>query len=244
MTCRQTVSLGAYLLGALDPADRPAFERHLDECPICTAEMLRLAPLPGLLQRVTPEDFEAVQQMDRPGADPAGPDAAGPGPVPPELVTQLPVIEASPPVMEPEPQERAGWWRRRGVALAAAAAVVLLALGGVVMFRPAQDGGSTAIQVTWTATDPTTGVHGRVDLTGHPWGTEVKVSMQDVPAGRKICHLVVYSRDGRREEAGKWSADYYREVTAIPGSSSIKLTDIDRVEVVAAGGVLVGMQSR
>ncbi|RSM85446.1 anti-sigma factor [Kibdelosporangium aridum] len=222
MTCRHTVSLGAYLLGALNPADRPAFERHLETCPICTAEMLRLAPIPGLLQRVTPEDFEAIQLLDT-------------EPWPVEPVT--PVIE---PLPEPEPEAKVGWWRRRGVTLAAAAAVILLALGGVFVFRPT---GGTDTTATWTAVDPTTGVHGRVDLTNRAWGTEVKVSMQDVPAGRKICHLVVYGRDGSQEVAGKWTAGYYREVDAIPGSSSIKLKDIDRVEVVAGGGVLVGMQS-
>ncbi|MCE7007776.1 zf-HC2 domain-containing protein [Kibdelosporangium philippinense] len=217
MTCRHTVSLGAYLLGALDPADRPAFERHLETCPICTAEMFRLAPIPGLLQRVTPEDFEAVQLLDA-------------EPLPVEVVEPV-----------PEPEPRVSWWRRSGVTLAAAAAVVLLAIGGIFVLRPV--GGSDASQVTWSAVDPTTGVHGKVDLTTRAWGTEVKVSMQDVPAGRKICHLVVYGRDGSQEVAGKWTAGYYREVNSIPGSSSIKLKDIDRVEVVAGGGVLVGMHS-
>ncbi|ONI70345.1 hypothetical protein ALI144C_47620 [Actinosynnema sp. ALI-1.44] len=232
MTCRQTVSLGAYLLGALDPADRPEFERHLDTCPVCSAEMLRLAPLPGLLQRVAPEDFEAIHQADN--------RLWLPEPPPERLV---PVIE---PVETSEPEQKPGWWRRRGATLVAAAAVVLLAVGGVIVFQPDEDKPAvtaTATEVTWSAIDPTTGVRGRVELTGRAWGTEMKVSMEDIPAGRKICHLVVHSRDGSSEVAGKWTAGYYRKVSAIPGSSSIKLGDIDRVEVMAGGGVLVGMHS-
>ncbi|GAA3866351.1 hypothetical protein GCM10022243_35420 [Saccharothrix violaceirubra] len=58
MSCAHTVSLGAYLLGALDPAERSAFERHLDGCVTCPREMVRLAPLPGLLSQVRPEDLE------------------------------------------------------------------------------------------------------------------------------------------------------------------------------------------
>nr|WP_042183338.1 zf-HC2 domain-containing protein [Kibdelosporangium sp. MJ126-NF4]CEL15451.1 PROBABLE CONSERVED MEMBRANE PROTEIN [Kibdelosporangium sp. MJ126-NF4]CTQ92147.1 PROBABLE CONSERVED MEMBRANE PROTEIN [Kibdelosporangium sp. MJ126-NF4] len=235
MTCRHTVSLGAYLLGALDPADRPEFERHLDACPQCSAEMLRLAPLPGLLQRVTPEDFEAIQQADS-RSWPAEPMADLPAEPPGQ---QLAPVVLTP--VEPAPEPKVGWWRKRGVTLVAVVAVVLLAVGGVIMFRP--DGNTVATEVTWSAIDPTTGVHGRVELTGRAWGTEMKVSMQDVPAGRKVCHLVVHSRDGSSEVAGKWSAGYYREISAIPGSSSIKLGDIDRVEVMAGGGVLVGMQS-
>nr|WP_225953963.1 zf-HC2 domain-containing protein [Kibdelosporangium phytohabitans] len=229
------------MLGALDPADRPAFERHLDTCPVCSAEMLRLAPLPGLLQRVTPEDFEAIQQADSqlwPAELLAEPPSPPLPPVPPPPLQIVPI--------EPkEPEPATGWWRKRGVTLVAAAAVVLLAVGGVIVFRPSgtEPVVTTSTEVTWSAFDPTTGVHGRVELTGRAWGTEVKVSMQDIPAGRKICHLVVHSRDGSSEVAGKWTAGYYREVSAIPGSSSIKLGDIDRVEVIAGGGVLVGMHS-
>lgn len=249
MTCRHTVTLGAYLLGALDPADRPEFERHLDTCPLCSAEMLRLAPLPGLLLRVTPEDFEAIQQADH-QRWPAELIAGLPEPAPepdPLPVALLPVADPVGPVpAEPvEPEPGPSWWRRRGVTLVAAAAVVLLAVGGLLVFRPG--GGVDPVateltEVTWTAFDPTTGVHGRVQLTGRPWGTEVKVSMQDIPAGRNICHLVVHSRDGSSEVAGKWTAGYYRAVDAIPGSSSIRLNDIDRVEVISGGGVLVGMK--
>ncbi|MFC7616952.1 anti-sigma factor family protein [Actinokineospora soli] len=58
-------NVGAYLLGALDPADRAVFEAHLAGCPVCEAELLRMAPLPGLLQRVAEADFAD------PGDDPA-----------------------------------------------------------------------------------------------------------------------------------------------------------------------------
>jgi Putative zinc-finger len=332
VTCRQTVSLGAYLLGALDPAERSAFEEHLATCKTCKAELLRLAPLPGLLQRLTPEDYAELEAGDPPdfppvdlfplmtGFDPAtepfpaaghdrpgDPAGATPPPVigdPPATdgvpdwlnsggqvlpatefrpVAELPPVVGTPPGTgdldgevvpgaddvqssgadagdgpaltvvpttpggKPGKSGKPGWWRRQGTAVAAAAAIVLLALGGLFVFQPegiGTDTTATAVTpVTWTAVDPSTGVRGRVELISRGWGTEVKVSMQDVPAGRKICHLYVYSRDGSREVAGKWTAGYYREVRSIPGSSSFKLGDIDRIEVVAAGGVLVGMHS-
>jgi hypothetical protein len=256
MTCRQNVSLGAYLLGALDPAERSAFEEHLDTCPDCRAELLRLAPLPGLLQRLTPEDYAAIEIGDVPDwppppllADllPPVPIASLPAEIPvavPEIrVAQLPGSEDEPPVVPPQAPARPSWWRRQGLALAAVAAVVLLAIGGIVMFQPGSTTETAITPVTWTAVDPATGVSGRVELISRGWGTEVKVSMKDVPEGRRICHLVVYGRDGSQEVAGKWTSGYYREVKSIPGSSSIRLNDIDRVEVVAAGGVLVGMHS-
>jgi anti-sigma factor RsiW len=44
-----------YVLGALGPAERQAFERHFHACPQCRAEVLAVAPLPGLLRRMSPD---------------------------------------------------------------------------------------------------------------------------------------------------------------------------------------------
>lgn len=57
MTCANTVTLGAYLLGALDPQERFDFEAHLGGCDTCRAELVRLAPLPGMLNQISLDDF-------------------------------------------------------------------------------------------------------------------------------------------------------------------------------------------
>ena len=68
------MSLGVYVLGAADGAERARVEAHLPGCPACQAELMRLAPLPGLLAGL-PADMRA--QPDPPGrtARP-GPDSA------------------------------------------------------------------------------------------------------------------------------------------------------------------------
>jgi hypothetical protein len=259
MTCRQNVSLGAYLLGALDPAERSAFEEHLETCPSCRAELLRLAPLPGLLQRLTPEDYAEIEIGDAPDWPPPPLLAGLLPPIPiDDLPAEIPVAVAPPasttaevPGSAAEPAVvtsapvpiRPNWWRRQGMALAAAAAVVLLAIGGIVVLQPGTTTETAISPVTWSAVDPATGVSGRIELISRGWGTEMKLSMKDIPEGRKICHLVIHGRDGSSEVAGGWTAGYYREIKSVPGSSSIRLGDIDRVEVVAGGGVLVGMHS-
>lgn len=60
------LSLGCYLLGSLDPAERAAVEAHLRGCPACREELSGLAGLPGLLSRLSPEDL-----LDPEPADPA-----------------------------------------------------------------------------------------------------------------------------------------------------------------------------
>ena len=61
MTCPETApSLGAYVLGALDPDERERFEEHLEHCPLCIAELAEFARLPALLDLVQPEDVQPV----------------------------------------------------------------------------------------------------------------------------------------------------------------------------------------
>lgn len=50
----------AYVLGALGPNDRRAYEQHLTRCPACTAAVAELAGMPGLLRKLRPEDAEAL----------------------------------------------------------------------------------------------------------------------------------------------------------------------------------------
>lgn len=55
----------AYVLGALSPEDRAAFEEHLRTCERCSRAVAELAGLPGLLSQATPEMIEAEPPPDR-----------------------------------------------------------------------------------------------------------------------------------------------------------------------------------
>ena len=50
----------AYVLGALDSEDRRLFERHLDSCDLCAADVASFAPIPGLLSKVDVGEREEV----------------------------------------------------------------------------------------------------------------------------------------------------------------------------------------
>ncbi|GHF26115.1 anti-sigma factor [Amycolatopsis deserti] len=55
----------AYVLGALSPEDRAAYEEHLRECDACSRAVAELAGLPGLLSQVTPDMVEGEPPPDR-----------------------------------------------------------------------------------------------------------------------------------------------------------------------------------
>ncbi len=53
------LALGSYLVGALDAPARAQVEHHLRTCDECRDEVAELSVLPGLLARLTPEQFTA-----------------------------------------------------------------------------------------------------------------------------------------------------------------------------------------
>lgn len=60
MRCDYAFDDGAYVLGALSPSERAAFERHLAECAACREAVASIAVLPGLLGRLSSADAAVV----------------------------------------------------------------------------------------------------------------------------------------------------------------------------------------
>lgn len=66
MTCPMLVESGVYVLGALSPAQRQAYERHLSTCAECRAEVGDLAILPGLMGRLDKASVAADEEIHAP----------------------------------------------------------------------------------------------------------------------------------------------------------------------------------
>ncbi|MFI9576123.1 anti-sigma factor family protein [Microbispora rosea] len=128
MTCEEVrISLGSYVLGALDAEETAEVEAHLDTCAACRAELAELSGLPPLLARVSAEDIERAAAPPRAVLDGVFAGAAASEPAPaPETVA---VVAAS---------ARRG--RRSRVLLALAASVVVAAVGGTAWVSAAQRG--------------------------------------------------------------------------------------------------------
>lgn len=65
MSCQTMMSLGVYVLGAAEAGERAQVEAHLPGCPACQAELLRLAPLPGLLSGLRADMRAPCQRAGR-----------------------------------------------------------------------------------------------------------------------------------------------------------------------------------
>jgi hypothetical protein len=227
ISCGHEHEDGAYVLGALSPEERVAFERHLPGCPDCARSVRELAGLPGLLARVPVEIVDPDQL---------------PTPVPDTLLPAL--------VRRARRSQRRRAWITSG--LVAAAAVVAIGAVGVATTgdddappeaRPSA-GPTTAAPVHMTAVGNGP-VDGWLSLTKVGWGTRLDLECSyseesnayhdsEVPTYT----MVVTTSDGSSEQVASWKGLPGKTVhlTAATAADRDEITD---VEVRTAAGQTV-----
>lgn len=229
--CPFTFDDAAYVLGALPPTERLAFERHLAGCPACERSVRQIAGLPGLLARVPVEDVEAD-----PAADPL-PD------------TLLPTLL--------DHARRTERRRRWVVGLAAAAAVAAIGAASLAVVAVTGDDGATpeagpsaSAGPSTAPPQPMTAVHpgddeATVALTPVAWGTRLDVvcrwaggesaepGYHDGPAPTYA--LVVRSTDGDVQQVATWTGLPGKTMN-VSGATSLARDDIAAVEIQTSDG--------
>jgi hypothetical protein len=191
MSCPFAHDDGAYVLGALTPVERLAFERHLAGCEECNRSVRDIAGLPGLLGRVDASVLE-----EQPADD---------VPVP---ATLLPALSRE--------ARRAGR-RRTAVVAGLAAAVAAVVVPVVVVQVTDQDPGRPPTsQPSEPQGRPMTAlgdvpVEASVVMESVLWGTRLDLTCTyhpesvdyELPAAVDYT-LFVRTRDGRAEQVGSW----------------------------------------
>lgn len=202
--------LGAYLLGGLEPADVEAFDRHLDSCAECRAELDELASIPALLDAVPVSDAVALG-VATPGGLVQGAPGAGVGPVPKGLLDELALRRR---------KVRLRW--SAAVAAAAAACLAVGVLAGPLLSPPAKPDASYSVQSG-------DGVQFTVGLVKKTWGTELAVDGRSLPVDGTFS-LWVKDRDGGEDRACAWTATPSGRVR-ITGATPVQLASIASVEM-------------
>lgn len=203
--------LGAYVLGALDPAERRDVEAHVADCTACRDELAHLSGLPPLLDRISPDEATAdLPAVGRRVAAAADRVAAG------EHV-----------------RTRRQLRRWRAVAVAAS---LVAALAVAVAWEPwtttPEPPDRLVVQVVPVADG--SDVAGTVAAYAWEWGTTLELEVSDLPP--ETAYLVwAVSEDGRRERAGTWGPTRDRGAT-VRAATAVLRPDLATVEVTDPDG--------
>jgi anti-sigma factor RsiW len=206
------LSLGVYVLGAIDPAERALVDAHLMTCQECRDELAGLAGLPALLARVNPDEISRICADDAVGSDAVGssvPAAVAIGVRPGTDTEDRPPGELIGTVLDlAEARRRRGRWR-----LAAAAAAVVAISGGLagglssisttkVIKVPLSPG--TSQWETVQAVSKISGASASVAYAHEQWGDAYAVLVDHIQVGT-TCELWIVHPDGTRTLAGSWT---------------------------------------
>lgn len=201
---------GPYVLGALDEAERAAFEAHLATCSDCRERVVEVRAATGLLSRITLADVEE--------------------PVP-EPDTLLPGL------LRRVRRERI---RRRWVtgSLGAVAAVGVVALAVLLWPTSSASDHGTAPQA-FTRVRPVP-VSATARVVGHGWGTEIDLKCWYAANVEQYhpYSLVVVDDQGQRHAAGDWLLAPGRSTTFV-GGTAVSPADIAQLQITTEDGTVL-----
>jgi Putative zinc-finger len=209
------LELGAYLVGAIEPAQRAMVNRHLRTCPACRAELSDMAGLPSLLRRI-PADSVGRLICDDPVDAPPAPSLSA-------LLRRVTALR-----------------RRRRIVSVAALAITGAATASAVLALHATDRPAAAVAwaVTVSGTSPVTGAWAGVRYTGQPWGTKLQVSITGVAPGTH-CQLLVIGTGGQDVAAGGFNLAASQLSAWYSASVPLQAAGLRSFEIIAGGRVLV-----
>ena len=228
MSCPHAQDAAAYVIGALSPAERLEFEKHLGGCDECSRAIRELAGIPGLLGRVEPGVLE------HPAVDAPVPD------------TLLPTLS----------RRVRGARRRRTLIAAGVAAAAVAVLVPVAVSQVGADDGSRP-DTSGPSTEPSTVVAETMQPVGDV-PLKASVTLESVTWGTKLGLTSTYDRnamdhrlppsmdytlcvrtwDGGLEKVGSWKSVSGMEMQ-ISGATAARREEISWVLVRAPDGQVV-----
>lgn len=212
----QLADLSSYLLGALTGAERERVRDHLAGCSTCQDELQRVAPLPGLLNRLRPDEAAAL-----------------PAVLPPAVLRERLVNQ----VVVARGQQRRRRLASTGAVGVAASLVVGLAVVGIgdrsqSTRPPVVAAGPDFVPMALSAPSP--GVHAEAQVKDTAWGTAIAIQARGWPVG-SVADIAVVARDGTLHRLGSWGGTG-QQVLRCAASTWMHLDHLKELQVISPTG--------
>jgi len=208
-------SLGTYVLGAVDAAERTAVEEHLKTCAPCRAELVTFAGLPGLMGRLTVDEV---------------PDGRLLQPAPSLLSATIAAVENER-ARNIRRVRRWRWATFAAIGTDVAACVALI----IVLTAESSTAPSTAGRPT-VASGQSAAI-GAISLHSKPWGTQIHLVLAELPR-QGIFIAWAIGNGGERTTVATWRATSNGRAD-VTGAAPIDPSAIKTVQITAADGTTV-----
>lgn len=226
MDCDEArITIGAYVLGSIDPIERALVDAHLVDCQECREELTGLAGLPALLSRVDAEVAAGLADDVPAGREGEREEVLGN------------VIDLA------SARSRRRRWRTAGLSAVAAVAIGVAGFGGAETL--ASHGGgppsvAEGLNYGSAASDWTT-VHGAADgmlatvaYRQMGWGTQMAAKVTGIPLGTP-CRLIEVGPDGTRTVVGGWTTDKAEGTVWYPASAGTSADQVRGFQITVTG---------
>ncbi|MFB7249505.1 zf-HC2 domain-containing protein [Microbacterium sp. NPDC056234] len=212
----------AYVLGALSPGDRAAYEAHASECAVCRAALVDLSPLPGLLARVP-----RANSIDLLSGD--------------EMAEETPASDAARTRIVELGVARARRTRRTRWLLASAATAAMIA--GIVAVPTVLSQQADPVETVALELVEDVPLDAWVRLEDAAWGTRLSLTCSYGPAATAPYDgweyaLVVVSTSGDESQLSTWRA--FPDTTAqVAAGTALRSSEIAAIELRAPSGAVL-----
>jgi hypothetical protein len=231
MDCPQArISLGVYVLGALEPAERATVDAHLATCEGCRAELADIEELPALLASLSEEVVAAI--ADGRPYEPATPLRRNDS-------TAAPGIADRPADRSPTLVRRKAY----RTTLLSVAAVVVIGLGvvgaveaGIHVGQAGAGPYAGPVLGPWQSAQGSNAadMHAIVRYRPMGWGTQVAVQVTGIPL-HTVCAIEAYERNGTTAVGGSWITDSNEGRVWYPASTAVSKGTVTKFVITVAG---------